>query len=431
MKNFKDTIIDAVENNKDIISNFSLESTYLLQLFKKMMSPTNKHRLFNKFPDGFFEDFRYTPYFAALENHSKVDLQFLSDKIEHPSNVIVFLNGMYSDDNTSIFSSGLRVNSLRNDISKYFDAEKVFFKYFNIYDSPLLVANNMLARTNISIEIEDKISEPIYIVNVVSEMDTSSYISQKKFIIAKENADARIIELYFMYPNNDLILGNATFFNLENNVNIDYSNLLFDVGNNSKNKIHILGNIVSILRKDVALNTRTISFGNEFCRNRELFFIRGENSEISADTFVFPDENKATDFKSRIIHTASKTTSKQTMKAIAKDNATASFYAKIEIEKNAVKSVSSQNSRAILLDEGASVDFAPELEINVDDVQSSHGVAIGDIDSDILFYFKSRGIDEIESKKLLIEAFYADIVNAIPTTDTMQEHIKKKIAEIS
>ena len=62
----------------------------------------------------------------------------------------------------------------------------------------------------------------------------------------------------------------------------------------------------------------------------------------------------------------------------------------------------------------------PELEIYADDVKCSHGSSSGSIDEDSIFYLRSRGINEVDAKKMMIEGFLAEVINKIKN-----EKIKK------
>jgi len=51
----------------------------------------------------------------------------------------------------------------------------------------------------------------------------------------------------------------------------------------------------------------------------------------------------------------------------------------------------------------------PQLEIYADDVKCSHGSTTGALDEDALFYLRSRGLNPIEAKKLLIRGFAIEL----------------------
>ena len=64
----------------------------------------------------------------------------------------------------------------------------------------------------------------------------------------------------------------------------------------------------------------------------------------------------------------------------------------------------------------------PQLEIYADDVKCSHGSATGELDEDTIFYLRSRGIDLMKAKALLIEGFAKEVINQINI-----EPIKEKL----
>ena len=52
------------------------------------------------------------------------------------------------------------------------------------------------------------------------------------------------------------------------------------------------------------------------------------------------------------------------------------------------------------------------LEIYADDVQCAHGATIGRLDADQLYYLRSRGIDTVDARNLLVHAFASEITEA-------------------
>ena len=68
---------------------------------------------------------------------------------------------------------------------------------------------------------------------------------------------------------------------------------------------------------------------------------------------------------------------------------------------------------ALLLSETAEFDSKPELEIFADDVVCGHGATSGQLDDDLLFYLKPRGIPEAEARALLVQAFVGEAIERI------------------
>ena len=111
-----------------------------------------------------------------------------------------------------------------------------------------------------------------------------------------------------------------------------------------------------------------------------------------------------------ITHAAQKTASRQLFKYVAADHSRAVYQGKITVAKGADGSDSLQTAKAIVLGERAEADLKPELEILADDVKCAHGAAVGDLDSDSLFYLRARGIPEGEARELLLRAFLEEVV---------------------
>jgi len=62
----------------------------------------------------------------------------------------------------------------------------------------------------------------------------------------------------------------------------------------------------------------------------------------------------------------------------------------------------------------ARADSIPGLEILADDVRCTHGATVGKIDSDQVFYARSRGIPYREAERLIVEGFFDPIMQRIP-----------------
>ena len=66
-----------------------------------------------------------------------------------------------------------------------------------------------------------------------------------------------------------------------------------------------------------------------------------------------------------------------------------------------------------MLSEDAEFDSKPELEIFADDVVCGHGTTSAQLDPDLLFYCRSRGIPENEARALMIESFIGEALDKV------------------
>ena len=70
------------------------------------------------------------------------------------------------------------------------------------------------------------------------------------------------------------------------------------------------------------------------------------------------------------------------------------------------------------------------MEIYADDVKCSHGSSSGSIDSDSIFYLRSRGIPEQDAKRMMIQGFLNEVIDKVQN-ETIKEIFLNKLSEIN
>ena len=130
--------------------------------------------------------------------------------------------------------------------------------------------------------------------------------------------------------------------------------------------------------------------------------------------FLRVDGSQHTDVQLTVTHAAANTTSTQAVRALAGGRARGAFSGKVVMPPAAHGADSAQSIRNLLLSATAELDTRPQLEIHVDDVKASHGSTTGSLDEQALFYLRSRGLGEQEARRLLMQAFAADVIARLP-----------------
>lgn len=110
-------------------------------------------------------------------------------------------------------------------------------------------------------------------------------------------------------------------------------------------------------------------------------------------------------------HAVPRCSSEETFRAVLDDRSRGVFQGSILVREHAQKTDAQMQARALLLSRKAEMDAKPMLEIYADDVQCAHGSAIGEPDSNAIFYLMSRGIDEKSARALLVAGFLDDVVD--------------------
>ena len=138
-----------------------------------------------------------------------------------------------------------------------------------------------------------------------------------------------------------------------------------------------------------------------------------EHARIRADHLLYATDHARRGTVSQIVHIGRSSLSDQRAKNILAEKARGIFDALIKVEHSGKYTKAHQNSKAILLNDGAHMASKPQLEIYIDDLEASHGSTTGQLDEAQLFYLRSRGIAKEEARKMLILAFANELIDAL------------------
>jgi Fe-S cluster assembly protein SufD len=141
----------------------------------------------------------------------------------------------------------------------------------------------------------------------------------------------------------------------------------------------------------------------------------GAETELSGASVLSGDMH--CDITTYIDHVVGRTTSRQLFKLVSAGCAKAIYQGKVIVHEGASGSDSRQTAKALLLGTKAEADLKPELEILADDVKCAHGAAAGEIDTESMFYLRSRGIPEREARLMLIQGFLEEATGIIERND--------------
>ncbi|MXN64541.1 Fe-S cluster assembly protein SufD [Stappia sp. GBMRC 2046] len=152
------------------------------------------------------------------------------------------------------------------------------------------------------------------------------------------------------------------------------------------------------------------NMGTDFARTQSFVTFSGEHSNASLYGITMVREKQHSDHTLVVDHKVPNCESRERFKAVIDDFAEGVFQGKIIVRPHAQKTDGRMMTQALLLSEDASMANKPELEIFADDVQCAHGATSGQIDEDLLFYLRARGIPEAQARMLLVLAFLAEAV---------------------
>ena len=120
------------------------------------------------------------------------------------------------------------------------------------------------------------------------------------------------------------------------------------------------------------------------------------------------------DFDTRQEHAAPDTVSDLAFRGILADRSSAVWRGMIKVDPGAQRIDAFQECRNLLVSKKAHADAIPGLEILANDVRCTHAAAIAQIDPEQVFYLRSRGLDEDDAKRLVVEGFLGSLLERFP-----------------
>lgn len=156
------------------------------------------------------------------------------------------------------------------------------------------------------------------------------------------------------------------------------------------------------------------AIGSRLTKNFSDLDLFGHGSTGRMSGFYFTDDHQHLDHDTQQNHLAKHTTSDLLFKGALLDESRSVWQGMIYVAPGADKTDGYQANRNLVLSSKARADSIPGLEILADDVRCTHGATVGKIDPDQVFYLRSRGIEQKEAERLIVEGFFDPIMQRIP-----------------
>ncbi len=140
----------------------------------------------------------------------------------------------------------------------------------------------------------------------------------------------------------------------------------------------------------------------------------GENAHTDNIGIAYAGDGQNQDTGSKVYHLAPNTSSVIRSKSISKDGGVTSYRGLVHVDKSAANSKIFVACDALILDEHSKSNTWPHMEVKNSRVETSHEATVGRISEDDLFYLMSRGMNEEEAVKMLVNGFIEPITKELP-----------------
>ena len=375
------------------------------------------------FPNTRVEDWKYTDVKPIAKNtfSNITESNVASDNNEIDEILIkdldcvnlVFINGAYSEKYSDIknISSKIVIKSmadalindeslLKKHLTKHINQELNSFTALNtafIQDGAYI---NISANTNID--------KPINITYISRDSNHPFATHPRNLIVMGENSNATVIENYVGSGKVNYFTNSVTETVLLQGAVLKH----YKIQQEGSSAFHI-ASLNTSQSKDSRFESHLVSIGGALVRNNINASLNEEGAEIIMNGLYMTEDVQHVDNHTRVDHLKPHTQSHQNYRGVLNGKSRGVFNGKVVVHPQAQKIEAYQNNANLLLSDDAEIDTKPELEIYADDVKCTHGATVGQLDDDMLFYLRSRAVDEKTARSLLTYAFADEVISEI------------------
>ena len=413
---------------EDVIKNYSADFMQLKNTKENDWFLKQRQSAFDIFQESGFpntrvEDWKYTDVRPIAKNtfSNITESNVASDNNEIDEILIkdldcvnlVFINGTYSEKYSDIknISSKIVIKSmadalindeslLKKHLTKHINQELNSFTALNtafIQDGAYI---NISANTNID--------KPINITYISRDSNHPFATHPRNLIVMGENSNATVIENYVGSGKVNYFTNSVTETVLLQGAVLKH----YKIQQEGSSAFHI-ASLNTSQSKDSRFESHLVSIGGALVRNNINASLNEEGAEIIMNGLYMTEDVQHVDNHTRVDHLKPHTQSHQNYRGVLNGKSRGVFNGKVVVHPQAQKIEAYQNNANLLLSDDAEIDTKPELEIYADDVKCTHGATVGQLDDDMLFYLRSRAVDEKTARSLLTYAFADEVISEI------------------
>lgn len=372
------------------------------------------------FPTFRDEDWKYTPVTALAQTN----FQGAPDAVINmrqaeaflpfgcKGHVAVFVNGHFHAALSRLDSLpvGVSLSNLHGALARWPAQLESHVLRFEADDgNPFVALNAALAEDGVYLHVAEgvELDDPVFILHLTTGTG-SPLMTQVHHVVAADAGSRFSLFVHHASLNEDIHFSNTlTEVGLAKGAAMNYIKL-----QDKSPRAYPFAQLRVRQEADSRFTSRIFSFGGLIAREDVGVDLAGAGAVCELDGLYLADGRQHTDTHTRIDHSVPSTTSRENYRGILAGRARAVFNGRVVVRPGAQKTDARQANHNLLLSRDAEVDTKPQLEIYADDVKCSHGATVGQLDEDMVFYLRSRGLDETTARAVLTYAFAAEMVQS-------------------
>lgn len=276
-------------------------------------------------------------------------------------------------------------------------------------DDVLIALNTALMTGGVALRLPEGLTlqKPVHLIHL-DGADTPGSVYTRNVLVAGEGASATVLESFGTLGRAGVQRNAVTTVSLAAKSAIHHIKLQRE----ALETIHLNAWVANV-GADARYDAFQVSMGAALARNQVSVRFAGKDAATDISGATLARGKQHCDTTLVVEHDVPACESRELFKLVLDGESRGVFQGKIVVARDAQKTDGKQMSQALLLSETAEFDSKPELEIYADDVVCGHGATSGQIDEDLLFYLRARGLPEAQARALLIQAFVGEAFEAL------------------
>ncbi len=420
------TAIQNVESYLETFTEFEKHAAGTnLAWFRKLREDAFARFCQVGFPTTRDEDWRFTnvssisraQFALAGKSNARLSVSDLQQwKMDGSAAQLVFVGGQFRSDLSQIgkLASGIAISTLKEETVKSAKLlEAHLGRYLDIQRDPFSALNTAFAEDGAFVYIArgTALEHPIHLLFVSTTAHSPRMIHPRNLLVFEKETQATIVEEYVSLSDGTtsggtILCNSATELVAGENATISH----YRIEREDKDSFNI-STLRLQLERSANVASHSLLLGGGLVRNNVHPVLAGEGAECLINGLFVGNGKQHLDNYMHVEHASPHCSSRQFYNGILDDQSHGVFHGRIVVHKDAQKTDAKQTNRNLLLSDSAQIDTKPQLEIYADDVKCTHGATIGQIEENALFYLRSRGIDEVSARRLLLMAFAGECLD--------------------
>lgn len=324
---------------------------------------------------------------------------------------LVFVDGYFSSRHSDLSAapSGIRVQSLAAALGE--DSSLVRDQFGRIMEADghaFAALNTAFAPDGAVIDVADNVvmDAPVVVIFASSAQLAGHAAYPRILLRAGRNAEVRLVQQHLGELEATHLVAPVTELVLGDNAGVSVQHFQ-DEGPGAWH----LGAISGRVPRDARFALHTVSAGSQFARTDVQVDLTGPGADVRMNGLYMADGKRYADYHTVVRHMTDHSQSQQLFKGVLGGRGEAVFDGMIHVARDAQQTDSEQHNNNLLLNPMALAHSNPRLEIYADDVKCAHGSTVGELDSDAMFYLRSRGIGQDDAQALLTFAFANEVLD--------------------